>query len=54
MTDEVPLDAAAASVWTVRVVAFTRWVGAGRNLTQTGQRHALLQNTRGSDRPDAT
>jgi hypothetical protein len=34
VTDPAPLETAAASVWTVRVVAFTGWVGTGRKLTQ--------------------
>ena len=40
MTVSAPEDelaAAAVSQWTTRVVAFTRWVGAGRKLTQTGR-----------------
>lgn len=37
MTDAAPLETAATSVWTVRVVAFNRWVGTGRKLTQTGR-----------------
>jgi hypothetical protein len=34
---EGELAAAAVSEWTTRVVAFTRWVGTGRRLTQTGR-----------------
>jgi hypothetical protein len=34
---EDELAAAAVSQWTTRVVAFTRWVGAGRKLTQAGR-----------------
>lgn len=40
MTASAPegeLAAAAVSEWTTRVVGFTRWVGAGRKLTQTGR-----------------
>ncbi len=34
---EEGLAAAAVSEWTTRVVTLTRWVGAGRKLTQTGR-----------------
>jgi hypothetical protein len=40
VTAMVPVElsaAAAESAWVSRVVAFTRWVGAGRKLTQTGR-----------------
>jgi hypothetical protein len=37
VASEADLATAAGSVWVTRAVAFTRWVGSGRRLTQTGR-----------------